>query len=170
MTASATFVNFAYGSNMSTRRLRQRTPSARPVGVGQLGGHRLMWHKIGQDGSAKCDILETGRPHDIVWGVLFEIALADRPSLDRAEGLGNGYEHKSVSVLTDAGMQAAGAYYATHIDANLRPFDWYLAFVLQGAHEHGLPAHYLASIESVGAVVDTDIDRRERNFALLRDL
>ena len=165
---SHTFINFAYGSNMSSRRLRTRTPSAMPVGIGRLAGHRLMWHKIGRDGSAKCDIHQTGRADDFVWGVLFEIDLAEKPLLDEAEGLGNGYAHKSVAVLTDGDVVQAGAYHATHIDATLEPFDWYVAFVLQGAQEHGLPGHYLRALESVAAVVDPDADRRERNFSLLR--
>lgn len=168
MITPPSFVNFAYGSNMSTRRLRARTPSARPCGIGQLPGHRLMWHKIGRDGTAKCDILETGRPNDIVWGVLFEILLAERPLLDQAEGLGNGYEHKNIDVLTDFGVKPAGAYYATHIDSALRPFDWYLEFVLQGAREHGLPGQYLRELESVTAVIDPNGVRRESNLALLR--
>lgn len=164
-----TFVNFAYGSNMSSCRLRARTPSAMPVGIGQLAGHRLMWHKIGRDGSAKCDIHETGRAGDIVWGVLFEIASAERPLLDQAEGLGNGYEHKGVQVLTPGGSVAAGAYFATHIDAALRPFDWYWALVLAGAREHRLPGHYLSGLETVLTMPDPDAGRRERNLALLRD-
>ena len=162
------FINFAYGSNMSTRRLRERTPSARPLGIASLAGHRLMWHKLGRDGSAKCDIHQTGRSADRVWGVLFEIAEIDRPQLDRAEGLGNGYEHKQVSVQATEGLVVAGAYFATHIDASLQPYDWYLAFVLHGAREHGLPQSYLNELSRVEAVIDADADRRESNLALLR--
>ncbi|MDQ2928209.1 MAG: gamma-glutamylcyclotransferase, partial [Pseudomonadota bacterium] len=70
---SITYINFAYGSNMCSRRLRERTPSARALGVGRLPGHKLAWHMAGGDGSAKCDIVETGREEDVVWGVLYEI-------------------------------------------------------------------------------------------------
>lgn len=163
-----TFVNFAYGSNMSTRRLRARTPSAQPIGIAQLGGHRLAWHKIGRDGSAKCDVVATGRSENTVWGVLFEIAAVERPLLDAAEGLGRGYEHRVATVLTGSGPVAAGVYFATHVDPSLRPFDWYLGFVLAGAREHGLPASYLEQIQQVAAVVDPDPVRRETNLALLR--
>jgi hypothetical protein len=167
-TPPLSFVNFAYGSNMLTRRLRERTPSARRIGVARLPGHSLMWHKIGRDGSAKCDVLETRQPEDMVWGVLFEIAASERPLLDQAEGLGRGYGHKTVEVLADDGAVAAGVYYATDIDRTLLPFDWYLAFVLEGAQEHGLPADYVQKIESVAATVDPDRVRREKNLALLR--
>ncbi len=168
MPVERTFINFAYGSNMSSRRLRARTPSARAVGIGQLPGHRLMWHKAGRDGSAKCDVLATGQPHDAVWGVLYEIDAAERPQLDEAEGLGRGYQQRTVQVLSAAGTVAAGVYQATDIDAALRPFDWYVAYVLHGAREHGLPADYLRELETIQAVVDADAMRRDMNLAVLR--
>jgi hypothetical protein len=165
-----TFLNFAYGSNMSTRRIRARAPSARPIGIGSLAGHRLAWHKAGRDGSAKCDIMPSSRSGDFVWGVLYEIALHERPLLDEAEGLGRGYDHRIVEVVTDVGSVVAGAYNATHIDRGLRPFDWYLALVLDGALEHGLPAGYVAGIEAVATLIDPNPDRREINLELLRGL
>jgi gamma-glutamylcyclotransferase len=168
-TPPPSFINFAYGSNMFTRRLRERTPSARPVGLARLPGHRLMWHKIGRDGSAKCDVLATGRSDDLVWGVLFEIAMSERPLLDQAEGLGRGYEHKNVEVVADAGAVVAGVYYATDIDPALRPFDWYLAFVIEGAREHGLPASYVQQIALITAKIDPDRVRRETHLALLHN-
>jgi gamma-glutamylcyclotransferase len=163
-----TFVNFAYGSNMSTRRIRERAPSARPIGVGRLAGHRLAWHKAGRDGSAKCDITPSDRPDDAVWGVLYEIASNERHGLDQAEGLGRGYEHRTVTILTDSRSVAADVYCATQIDRSLRPFDWYLGLVLDGAIEHGLPARYVAGIEAVTADIDPNADRRQANFAILR--
>ncbi len=163
-----TFVNFAYGSNMSSRRLRARTPSARPIGIGQLSAHRLMWHKAGRDGSGKCDVLHTGDAQHVVWGVLYEIAMADRPHLDLAEGLGQGYDYKVVRVRSNSGVVDAGVYHATRIDVALRPFDWYVAYVLHGAREHHLPAAYQLELGRVEALVDTDAERREMNLALLR--
>ncbi|MEM7759684.1 MAG: gamma-glutamylcyclotransferase family protein [Cyanobacteria bacterium P01_A01_bin.40] len=169
MTQPKSFIYFAYGSNMSTRRLRHRTPSAKPLGIGQLSQHQFVLHKIGRDGSAKCDIQETGQAHDIVWGVLFEIFTEERHLLDRAEGLGFGYEYKTVRVNSNEGIIIAGAYYATHIDSSLRPFDWYLNFVLRGAEEHGLPNSYLNYLKSCLIVIDPDSERRKRNFSLLED-
>ncbi|ERN40434.1 hypothetical protein KR51_00029750 [Rubidibacter lacunae KORDI 51-2] len=168
MVSSRRLLYFAYGSNMFTRRLRDRAPSARPFGIARLPGHRLAWHKIGRDGSAKCDIRETGRPDDFVWGILFEIASAEKSVLDRAEGLGCGYEYKTVSLFAQGLAIEAGTYYATHIDVSLRPFDWYLSFVLAGAREHGLPSTYLSALTSISAVNDPDVDRRKRNLALLQ--
>lgn len=158
---------FAYGSNMSLARLQARTPSARPLGPCRLAGHRLCFHKVGHDGSAKCDAWHSGRQDDVVWGVLFRLDPAEKAVLDRIEGLGAGYEAKQVAPV-DAGGRARPAYtyYATDIEAGLSPFDWYLHHVVRGAREAGLPGDYLAALECTGCIVDPDPARAEREFAL----
>ena len=145
---------FAYGSNMSTTRLHERTPSARPIGTGRLLRHALRWHKLGRDGSGKCDALFTGDQTDTVWGVLFDIAWAEKPWLDAAEGLGIGYFDREVQVVTASSTMLARTYQARpdKIDTALRPFDWYKEHVLRGAREHGLPAAYVAGIERIETV------------------
>ena len=160
---------FAYGSNMSTRRLRQRVPSANRIGRAMLQGHQLKFHKISNDGSAKCDALYTGGPEDTVLGVLFEIPAPDSPILDRVEGLGFGYERKQVMVELDDGNRfEAFVYYATRINPALKPFDWYKQHVLTGARENNFPETYINALESIESIQDSDIDRHEMEIALYR--
>jgi AIG2-like family len=148
-------VYFAYGSNMLTARLRERAPSATPIGIGQLTGHVLAWDKRSRrDGSGKCDAEATGREADVIWGVLFELDPSDKPALDRAEGLGAGYVEKRVRIRTEAGMVDAVTYCATDKDPALRPYQWYKALVVAGAREHGLPAHYRRELERAATVAD----------------
>ena len=140
-------VHFAYGSNMSVRRLRIRVPSARSIGIGTLDDHRLMFRKKSKkDCSAKCDIAPTGGC--TVLGVLFEIDPGEEKALDGAEGLDKGYWKKDVDV-SDAGGRRVRAftYYADskHIQTTLRPYTWYVKHVLVGAEEAGLPAWYRRS-------------------------
>ncbi len=45
MSTTETILYFAYGSNMLSRRLQERTPSARPVAIGKISGNRLCWYK-----------------------------------------------------------------------------------------------------------------------------
>jgi hypothetical protein len=159
-----TLTYFAYGSNMLTARLRARVPSVRPLDIGRLVGHRLVFHKHGTDDSAKADALHSGDPADVIWGVLFTFNADERPLLDRAEGLGHGYIHHEVTVSTKGDeveaftYEVQPEYYAPH----LRPFSWYLAYVLDGAREHGLPAEYIAGVESVEQVEDPDRERDRR--------
>ncbi len=78
---------------MSIKRLLDRVPSAKKVGVGILEKHELKFHKISnKDGSAKCDAYETGNPMHKLYGVVFHISEQGKSELDRKEGLGYGYE------------------------------------------------------------------------------
>jgi gamma-glutamylcyclotransferase len=90
---------FAYGSNLCSRRLRARTPSAVVVAVSKLQAHVLRFHKAGfRDGSGEGNAFETGTATDVIWGAVYEIATAEKPQLDHAEGLGSGYVDRMVGV------------------------------------------------------------------------
>lgn len=166
MSAKPTFLNFAYGSNMLMRRLCERAPSARPVDVARLPGYALRWHKVGQDGSGKCDIVPVEVPGAKVLGVVYEILMCEKGALDAAEGLGKGYDEKQVRVDTAAGELQAQLYVATTVDSAAIPYDWYKALVVAGAKEHGLEAAYVSQLEATVAQVDANAQRGSANFAL----
>jgi gamma-glutamylcyclotransferase len=155
---------FAYGSNLSLVRLRARTPSANPLGIVSVPGYQLRFHKIGRDGSAKCDACYTGDSGHILWGRVFHIADDEKPALDRAEGLGAGY--KLVTLQLESLVPCARAYVATDIDTRLQPFDWYKNHVLVGARESGLPAEYIAKMEQVESRLDPDSNRAKREKSI----
>lgn len=161
---------FAYGSNMSSARLKARVALVRVISVATLPGHALRFHKTGQDGSAKCDAFATANANDAVIGVLFELDSVHKATLDRYEGLGAGYDDKRVVVRTpDGELHAAVTYAATQIDTTLTPYDWYVAHVLRGAREHGLPADYLARIAAVTTRADADRARYGREMSVYGD-
>lgn len=161
---------FSYGSNMSIRRLLARVPSAKKVDAGILEKHELKFHKKSdKDGSAKCDACDTGDPEHLLHGVVFHIPESQKPGLDRVEGLGCGYEQKDVEIiLNNSKAITAFTYYATSIDQELKPLDWYKEHVLRGATENSLPAEYIQSIESIEHEVDPDAERRDRELSIYR--
>lgn len=160
---------FAYGSNMSTRRLQHRLPSASVVCVASLPEHKLMFHKKSQDGSAKCDAMHSGHSDDVVIGVVYEIHELEKPKLDIIEERGHGYEAKMVNVRTSQGKQIeAMTYYAMNIDATLQPYHWYKEHVLRGAREHHLPSAYIQSLERVMSIPDTNQERHIRELHIYR--
>ena len=161
------FVTFAYGSNMPTSRLRQRCPSALPLGIAKLHGYELRWHKKSRDGSGKCDIVKAAHANACVYGVLYQIDSTEKTLLDKAEGLGAGYAEIEVNVSFPDSFMLAKAYQATATDPALRPYSWYKTFVLAGAKEHGLPAEYVAQLEAVDAIDDPDLERHEKNMRLI---
>lgn len=168
MTPSGTFLYFAYGSNLMTARLVARCPSARKAGNAVLAGHRLAWHKIGADGTGKCDVVPAaqpiGRATDHVHGVAWRIRRAERPALDFHEELGTGYTAETVRIHLNGRVRHARTYRAIPIDPELLPLDWYKRFVLAGAREHKLPEHWIARLVRAPAMTDPDLPRRNRNL------
>jgi len=160
---------FAYGSNMLTERLRARVPSAQPVARARLPDRELRFHKRGQDGSGKCNIIDATTASTHVWGMLFDIASEDLPALDEAEGRGHGYERCRIHPHGPDSIVEAFAYVAqsSRIDESLTPFAWYWAVVRAGARQHRLPSDYRSSLGPSSTCPDPDEDRRAQYRRLL---
>jgi len=99
-------------------------------------------------------------------GRLYEIDEAEKSALDRAEGLGYGYEEKIVEIFNDSISFKASTYYATNINNTLKPFTWYKQHVLIGAREANLPKEYIGVIESVPVIGDCDTERKAQELSI----
>lgn len=99
-----------------------------------------------------------------------KLRTAKKTALDRAEGLGNGYNETTL-VFTDANNSnyQAQIYLADNnsIDNELRPNDWYKRFILTGATQNKLPQDYIDSIEAIVSIADPDKEREQRNLRIL---
>jgi gamma-glutamylcyclotransferase len=147
---------FAFGSNMLLERLEKRVPSARVLGTATLGGYALRFNKLSKDGSGKANIVPSADPRAVVHGVLYHLDDDERPGLDKAEGLGNGYQVRDLRVRRDGAEaeEEVFAYVAAPgaIRDDLRPFQWYKNMVIEGATQNGLPDSYVRQLEAVEAV------------------
>lgn len=155
----------AYGSNLLPARLAARIPIVAVHGTVALPDYALDFTKRGGDGSGKCHL--EPRPGAHAWGVVYEIAVAHRATLDGIEGFGKGYDEAWLN-LPRHGRCFFYAANPDYVDPSLVPFDWYKAFVVEGARAHGLPADYLAALEAVTALRDPDEARRRTNIEILR--
>lgn len=136
---------FAYGSNMSTERMRARIPRATPMGRACWSGMRLAFNKIGQDGSGKANLVED--PEAEAWGVLFSIPHDDWASLDEFEP---GYVRVECAVVIDSGEGfAAQVYLGVGETREVPPHSWYRDHLHRGAIEHGLPDAIIRMILSL---------------------
>lgn len=152
---------------MSVPRLRRRLRSVRAFGPGRLSGRTLRFHKVGRDGSGKCDVVVA--PDGVVFGVVFEIMISDLALLDRIEGVGMGYRRETLRVrLAGGGSVSAQTYVATAIDPRRRPFSWYLRHVFEGARAADFPADYLAALASTEAIRDPDRAREAAELSIYR--
>ncbi|NPA95177.1 MAG: gamma-glutamylcyclotransferase [Thermodesulfobacteria bacterium] len=164
---------FAYGSNMSTRRMLQRIPQAVRLTTAVLKGHTLVFHKRGRDGSAKCDAFYTKRSSDRIYGVIYQIPQEHLPILNAFEGLGKGYEIARALVelphgSSDRSEMEVFFYQATDIDPKLKPFKWYKVHVLRGALENRFPAEYCEKIKRVPAILDPNRERMAKELSIYR--
>lgn len=163
---------FAYGSNMSRARLAARIRIIESLGVYLLKNHQLLFHKIGDDGSAKCDAFFDANRDNFVLGVLYRIEPDDRGILDAIEGVGKGYDVKDVNLIhQDTGLQKqAFMYYATRIDQDVVPHSWYKHHVVHGAISANLPQDYIQKITDVRATKDWDLERHLKEMSIYLDL
>jgi len=143
-------------------------PGAEPVGPATLGGYRLEFAKRSVDGSAKCTVVED--PAAVVHGVVFRLPAEQRVGLDRAEGLGRGYDERLVRVEGEAGARDVFLYVANAdwLEEGLPAYRWYLEFVIAGAREHGLPAAWIEGLRRARAIDDPDSERQLRNRRIAR--
>ncbi len=158
---------FAFGSNMLSARLRARVGEFAAGVAGHIAGHQLRFHKRSGDGSAKCDAYHTNNPDDVIHGVVYHISAAQQILLDSFEG--RGYLKLEIPVNVNSDRTAAYMYVAdpNYVNPDLAPYHWYRQFVIAGAKEFALPAHYVRTISMVPAVTDPDRDRHLRNMAVL---
>lgn len=157
---------FAYGSNMSVKRMLARVPSAVVIGTATLHGYRLAFHKDSFDGSAKCDIITSNGAADCVHGVLYAINVSDLKSLDLAEGAGYAYDRRTIDLDSNSGRVAAECYFARGTMPGLTPYGWYLEHILVGARQAQLPVDYIARIAAIDFTDDPDVGRHTRELSL----
>lgn len=80
--------------------------------MAELRSYELKWHKRSNDGSAKCDVTQTNNASHIVYGVLYDIPAREKLALDKREGLGHGYDEKTVEVAFKGALCSATIYFA----------------------------------------------------------
>jgi hypothetical protein len=134
-------LTFAYGANMDVAAMAQRCPRSRPLGPARLMRHRLTamregWLNVTRDARAS------------VYGILWDVALADVAALDRFEGVREGLYVKALqSVVTQAGPRRALVYFGANVGPGIVRAD-YLAAVIAAARQWELPAEALANLSA----------------------
>lgn len=129
-------------------------------------GWQLKFHKRGQDSSAKCNIIQTGKTADVVYGAIYEMLASEKNKLDKVEGLNAGYSLTHIEIAE----QGTAFFYEAdekYIDNDLLPFAWYKELVVAGGRFHVFPETYLAQINRVNAIPDFDEARHHHHMAIL---
>jgi len=152
---------FAYGANMDVEAMARRCPRSRPRGVARLMRHRLAIMREGWLTAARD---ARGRVH----GVLWDLALADVPALDRFEGLGAGSYMKTMQpIVTAGGPKRALVYFGANAGPG-RADAAYIREVIAAAQHWRLPEEAVAALEGFAREAGAggvDAPRVRRRFA-----
>jgi len=160
---------FAYGSNMQTATFcgRRGIDFTRAITV-RAPGWRLVLDKppLLPIGEAFANIIPDAQAE--VLGVAYQVPIAALHTIDLTEGvlIGN-YERRAVAVEAlngDAEPVEAFTLLSHRRDARLRPSTRYMALLVEGAIEHGLPTPYVEYLRGVEACAES------RTAAALRPL
>ena len=129
---------FAFGSNMSSRRLIERVGEVKVVGAAVLPDHRHRFSKRGSDGTGKGNVEPAVgfRVH----GVLYRLSLRQLEVLSGYEG---GYRRGQVSVQVSATLEPAWTFIAHAPEGHIAPAPFYVEHYWTGIREHGIPESYM---------------------------
>ncbi len=162
-----TYQYAAYGSNLHPIRLKKRVPSAAHIGTGFITPWNLRFNKKSdRDGTGKCSIARGGAG---VFLAIYEIDSAEKWKLDRAEGLGSGYNEITISV-PDYGDCLTYVADEGATEETLHPVDWYKEMVIVGCEFNQFPTDYLQAIKATESCRDTDDQRSRRKWELVEEL
>ena len=157
---------FAYGSNMQTATFRgRRGIEFAEARSGRLAGWRLVFDKppLVPVGEAFANIIAD--PEATVLGALYRISEEDLGHIDLTEGvlIGN-YQRIPVTVALHGSAETVEAFTLTcaQSDPTLKPSTRYMALLIEGAIEHGLPADYVDWLRTVPACEENAVAAKFR--------
>ena len=133
---------FSYGANMDRVAMAERCPRSTPLGTAALMRHRLAvmregWLTVVRDPRARVN------------GVLWDLALADVPALDRFEDVAAGLYVKAIQpVVARGGPKRALVYLGTNAGPG-RPRADYIRDVLAAARAWELPRDGIEALERI---------------------
>ena len=147
---------FAYGSNMHSGTLRgRRGVEYRRAVAAQAPGWRLVFNKPGllRTGEAFANLVPDANA--AAYGVAFEVSEPDLAHIDLTEGvlIGN-YLRVEIPVLALLDPSPTSTAYTLTSSKSLSgalPSTRYMALVIEGAIEHGLPEEHIEFLRAVPA-------------------
>jgi len=148
--------HFAYGSNLSSKFLRQYCPSAKFVMRAFLPNFRVSFpfYSRKRKGGISSIILDPG---NVVRGVIYDVPDEEIEKLDEVESVPQGhYKRETFLVLgDDGGLHKADLYRVVKPEGPFTPAASYLELMMEGAEEHGLEADYLESLRKLFKMVSS---------------
>ncbi|MFZ0680221.1 gamma-glutamylcyclotransferase family protein, partial [Candidatus Binatus sp.] len=153
------------GSNMN-RSIFEGRRGMRPIQAqpALLENYRLRFNLAigpGERGVANLESQAGAR----TWGVLYLISVEQSEHLDRTEGVPRGaYRRIPVSAIVDGSRQITGfTYQSDRISLGRKPSSRYIALLMEGAVQHGLPPGYLRYLRNFELSADERLSEPQRS-------
>lgn len=124
---------FAFGSNINTERLKERSVNFVDIKSGFIKGYKLAFDKkaLGKQGQTYANIQKS--ENSIVEGILYEVSEQCIKNLDKFEGVPNHYIRKEIDVFTKNEIVKAWVYIANEkMLSEGKPSKEYLSHLLSG--------------------------------------
>ncbi len=145
---------FAYGSNLSKSQMNERDVQWDCIEIAHLPDHTLVFRgkstRQEYEGGGLADI--EAKVGAYVMGVIYWTS-GELGGLDTGEGVclkyPKGCYRVQVTVNTDRGLVVSQTYVRKSKDAQNRPHEKYLARIIKGAKEHGLPEEWIQMITAI---------------------
>jgi len=135
---------FAYGSNLDTRQMRERCPSAKLVSRATLRGWRLAFGGWSSRwGGPVATLVED--PTSSVVGVIYLVSLDDLAMLDFYEGHPRVYERRILLTVDEQKMRVWAFTYVMPVDAEAPPAPKYIDVISRAYSRFGFDQAALAS-------------------------
>ena len=146
---------FAYGSNMWRQQMHERCPDHQCLGAAVLPDHTLCFPRFSR--IRNCGVAGImAKAGAEVWGVVYRLSERDLAALDRREGYDpsqpvhvNRYDRRTVRVLMKGEPLDCLTYFARQEPGQHIPSTEYMAAIIAGAEENGLPAEYVAALKLI---------------------
>ena len=143
---------FTYGANMHDSAFRERRGmQSSEWRSGRLTGWRLRFNLEGRPKGKAAPANISADPEAEVWGVLYRITRRELVRLNATEGI-PGWRYRPIWLEAedaDGNAVPVVTYIAEGKAADGNPSLRYLTLLREGARAHGLPAHWIAYLESV---------------------
>ncbi|MBK9518389.1 MAG: gamma-glutamylcyclotransferase [Anaeromyxobacter sp.] len=139
---------FAYGSNLMVDRMRERGAAFSEARPAVLRDHCLVFDKRSADGSARANVERS--PGDCVHGVIYRMALDGLEALRQFESGYDLVDRQVEAARPQGGVEAlAVKVFVARSDrrTSAPPQRRYVALILQGLAEHGLPEEARHEVE-----------------------
>lgn len=134
-------IYFAYGSNLNLRQMKQRCPTARLLGTGEVRDYRLLFRGPTTE---ECYLTVEPKQGEKVPVAAFAVEPADVEALDIYEDVEGGlYRIEAISTRITGQGFLSGFWYVMNNEEKCKPTKAYGDAVVEGYHDMGFDVSVL---------------------------